>query len=489
MQDRYLIIDQGTSSTRVSLYTNGGVELAMEQQEISLTHPHNGWAELSPREIADTLFYLIERLLVAHPGPITSIGITNQRETVIVWDKRTGEELYPAIVWLDRRTAPLCAELAPYEGVVFTKTGLCLDPYFSATKIRWILDNVPGAREKAERGELYAGTIDTFLIYLLTGRTTHVTDATNASRTMLFAIHDQRWDEELCELFAIPRSLLPEVLDSGATFGRAALPSSLAGTPIRGVAGDQQAALIGQECFTAGSAKCTYGTGLFLVMNTGHEPVMSRSRLLATVGYRLQGNVCYAIEGSSFVAGSALRWARDKLGIISTYSECEALASSAGYHHGLVFVPAFHGLGAPYWNPDVRGAFYGITQETGRAEIIASLLLASAYQTRDLVDAIRADGALPLPALRVDGGMTASTWFCQALADILQVPVERSAARESTSRGAALLAEGIDVHTRSAPAPVDRTFTPRISHDEADMLYQGWERAIRRTIVTIHPRV
>lgn len=488
MKDRYLVIDQGTSSTRVSLYTNGGVECAMEQQEISLTHPQNGWAELSPREIGDTLFSLIDRLLAAHPGPIASIGITNQRETIIVWDKRTGEPLYPAIVWLDRRTAPLCAELAPYEQLIFQKTGLCLDPYFSATKIRWILDNVAGARQRAARGELLAGTIDTFLMYLLSGKTTHVTDATNASRTMLYNIHNHQWDDELCDLFTIPRSLLPEVLDSRADFGRAAIPPALSGTPIRGVAGDQQAALIGQECFAPGTAKCTYGTGLFLMMNTGTEPVMSRSRLLATVAYRLDGRASYAIEGSSFVAGSALKWARDKLAIIGSYAECEALAATAGYNLGVYFVPAFHGLGAPYWSPEVRGALYGITQDTGRAELIAAILLASAYQTRDLVEAIRSDGAQTLPALRVDGGMTASNWFCQALADILQVPVERSACRESTSRGAALLAEGIDLTTRTSSAPTNRTFEPGISADQAGERYRGWIAAIERTLRAERPR-
>jgi glycerol kinase len=486
MDHRYLIIDQGTSSTRVSLFSNDGVELAMEQREITLSHPHDGWVELSPTDVATTLFELIDKLLGAHPGPITSIGITNQRETVLLWDKSTGVPVTPAIVWLDRRTAPLCSALASDESAIFTKTGLCLDPYFSATKIKWILDMVPGARARAERGELLAGTIDTYLIFLLSGGTVHATDATNASRTMLFNIHEQQWDAELCTLFTIPPTILPQVLDSHDDFGIATTPATLAGTPIRGVAGDQQAALIGQECFAPGAAKCTYGTGLFLVVNTGAEPVMSRSRLLATVAYRLAGKVSYAIEGSSFVAGSALRWARDQLGIITSYTECEQLVSSVDYRRAPLFVPAFHGLGAPYWNPDVRGALSCLNYDTGRAEILTALLLASAYQTRDLITAMAAD--MPpgephsLPSLRVDGGMTISNWFCQALADIVQTPVERSSARESTSRGAALLAEGITLTIPRPPAPTERTFEPRIGNDEAATLYGEWVAAVHRVL-------
>ena len=485
MDYRSLVIDQGTSSTRVSLFSHDGVELAMEQREISLSQPHDGWVELSPVEIATTLFELIDKLLGAHPGPITSIGITNQRETVLLWDKRTGEPVSPAIVWLDRRTASLCSALAPHESTIFAKTGLCLDPYFSATKIQWILDTVPGARARAERGELRAGTIDTYLISLLSGGTIHATDATNASRTMLFNIHGQHWDGELCALFTIPPNILPEVCDSHDDFGIATTPAILAGTPIRGVAGDQQAALIGQECFAAGSAKCTYGTGLFLVVNTGSEPVMSRSRLLATVAYRLGGKVTYAIEGSSFVAGSALRWARDQLGILASYNECEQLVSSVDYRRAPLFVPAFHGLGAPYWNPEVRGALSGLSSDTGRAEILTALILASAYQTRDLITAMANDmpsgNPRSLPSLRVDGGMTISNWFCQALADIVQTPVERSSARESTSRGAALLAEGITPFNRP-PAPFDRTFEPRIGEDQATALYEGWVNEVHRAL-------
>lgn len=486
MRERYLIIDQGTSSTRVSLFSANGVELAMEQREIALSHPQSGWTELSPAEIRDTLFFLIEKLLAANPGPITAIGITNQRETVLLWDRHTGQAVSPAIVWLDRRTAPVCASLAPHEATISAKTGLCLDPYFSATKIQWILEQVPGVRARAERGELFAGTIDSYLIFLLTGGASHVTDATNASRTMLFNIHEQRWDPELCDIFALSPCLLPKVLDSHDDFGVAVTPSCLSGIPIRGVAGDQQAALIGQECFAPGSAKCTYGTGLFLIRNTGHQPVASRARLLTTVAYRLSGEVCYAIEGSSFVAGSALRWARDQLGIINAYAECEALVSSVEYRRAPFFVPAFHGLGAPYWRPDVRGALFEMTYDAGRAEILAALILASAYQTRDLISAMTADdppsATRSIPALRVDGGMTVSNWFCQALADIVQAPVERSQARESTSRGAALLAEGIVPGAARPAPPTDRIFEPRIGADEAAMLYAGWVDAVHRTI-------
>ncbi|WP_049265555.1 glycerol kinase GlpK, partial [Pseudomonas aeruginosa] len=370
-----------------------------------------------------------------------AIGITNQRETTLVWDAASGDLIHPAIVWQDRRTADYCAELkaAGHEANVSARTGLLIDPYFSATKLRWILDNVPGARQRAERGELRFGTVDCFLLWRLTGGRSHRTDATNASRTLLFNIHSQDWDEELLALFEIPRSLLPEVLDCAAEFG-VSEPSLLgAAIPVLGMAGDQQAALIGQACFQPGMVKSTYGTGCFMIQNTGEQPVTSKNRLLTTVGYRLDGKVSYAVEGSIFVAGAAVQWLRDGIKLIDHAHESEALAIQAGDSNGVYLVPAFTGLGAPYWDPKARGAIFGLTRDTGIKEIVTAGLQSVCYQTRDLLEAMRQDGTPP-SALRVDGGMVVNNWVMQFLTDILGVTVERPEVTETTALGVAYMA-------------------------------------------------
>ncbi|VFT12238.1 glycerol kinase [Pseudomonas aeruginosa] len=372
---------------------------------------------------------------------IAAIGITNQRETTLVWDAASGDLIHPAIVWQDRRTADYCAELkaAGHEANVSARTGLLIDPYFSATKLRWILDNVPGARQRAERGELRFGTVDCFLLWRLTGGRSHRTDATNASRTLLFNIHSQDWDEELLALFEIPRSLLPEVLDCAAEFG-VSEPSLLgAAIPVLGMAGDQQAALIGQACFQPGMVKSTYGTGCFMIQNTGEQPVTSKNRLLTTVGYRLDGKVSYAVEGSIFVAGAAVQWLRDGIKLIDHAHESEALAIQAGDSNGVYLVPAFTGLGAPYWDPKARGAIFGLTRDTGIKEIVTAGLQSVCYQTRDLLEAMRQDGTPP-SALRVDGGMVVNNWVMQFLTDILGVTVERPEVTETTALGVAYMA-------------------------------------------------
>lgn len=485
-----LAIDQGTTSSRAIVFDAAGRVLAQAQQEFRQYFPGDGWVEHDGEEIWQSVLAVC-RAALRQAGlearQIAAIGITNQRETTLVWDAATGMPIHPAIVWQDRRTAAECAALraAGHEPRVAAKTGLLLDPYFSATKLRWILDRVPGARERAARGELRFGTVDSFLLWRLTGGRVHRTDASNAARTLLFDIHRQRWDAELLALFDIPPSLLPEVLDCAAEFGASDPALFGAAIPIRGMAGDQQAALFGQACFAPGMLKSTYGTGCFMIRNTGATPLVSRHRLLTTVGYRLQGETTYALEGSIFVAGAALQWLRDGIRLIEHASDSEALAEQTDMASGVYLVPAFTGLGAPWWDPQARGAILGLTRDTGIKEIVTAGLQAVCYQSRDLLEAMRLDGAGALTALRVDGGMVANNWLMQFLADILGVAVERPQVIETTALGVASLAglqsgvyQGLDELTARWQA--SRRFLPGMAEEHRQALYAGWQDAVRR---------
>jgi glycerol kinase len=439
-----LAIDQGTSSSRCIAFSARGTIVALDQHPFEQIYPASGWVEHDPEVIwATTLSTAREvlRRLRAEQRHVAAIGVTNQRETTLLWDRRTGIPVYNAIVWQDRRTADECRRLqdAGRESEVIEKTGLRLDPYFSATKLTWIFEHVSGARAAAEAGQLAFGTVDTFLMWRLTGGRVHATDVSNASRTALFDIRSGRWDESLCELFRVPLKCLPEVRDSAADFG--VTDKSVFGEeiPICGVAGDQQAALVGQACFGEGSVKSTYGTGAFLVLNTGKQLVRSQNRLLSTIAYRLRGETTYALEGSILSAGSTIQWLRDGLGIISRAPEIELLAQSVTDSGGVYLVPAFTGLGAPYWDPDARGAIVGLTRGSSRSEIARAGLDSVVYQTRDLLDAMAADG-IGSAQLKVDGGMAQNQFFLQRLADVLGVPILRPKMAESTAFGAACLA-------------------------------------------------
>lgn len=485
-----LAIDQGTTSSRAIVFSAQGLPVARAQQEFKQYFPKDGWVEHDGEEIWLTTLKVCREAIEQsglNPAEIAAIGITNQRETTLVWDSVTGTPIHPAIVWQDRRTADYCAELkaAGHEADVANRTGLLIDPYFSATKLRWILENVPGARERAERGELRFGTVDSFLLWRLTGGKVHRTDATNASRTLLFNIHSQQWDETLLRLFGIPASLLPEVLDCAAEFGTTDAALLGASIPVRGMAGDQQAALIGQACFQPGMVKSTYGTGCFMIQNTGDRPVTSRNRLLTTVGYRLNGKVSYAVEGSIFVAGAAVQWLRDGIKLISHARDSEALAEQTGDACGVYLVPAFTGLGAPYWDPRARGAIFGLTRDTGIKEIVTAGLQSVCYQTRDLLEAMGQDGAAPPSALRVDGGMVENNWVMQFLADILGVPVERPEVTETTALGVAYLAglqAGLyrDLDEVASHWHRQQRFAPRMAEGHRQKLYDGWLDAVQR---------
>ncbi len=485
-----LAIDQGTTSSRAMIFDRHCQPMAMAQDEFPQHFPQPGWVEHDPEDIwRDTV--RVTKQALAEGGltatDIAAIGITNQRETTVLWDRKTGETIHKAIVWQDRRTAPLCDRLRRdgHEQMVKDRTGLLLDSYFSATKIAWLLENVPGAREKAERGELAFGTIDTFLLWRLTEGKVHATDATNAARTMLYDIKRQTWDEDLLKLFDVPAAILPEVRDNDAEFG--ATPANMFGAPIPilGMAGDQQAATIGQVCFKPGMLKSTYGTGCFALLNTGSQPLDSKNRLLTTIAYRLSGTTTYALEGSIFIAGAAVQWLRDGLGIIATADETEALAKTADPAQVIHMVPAFTGLGAPYWDGHARGAIFGLTRATGPAEIARAALEAVCYQTRDLFEAMRADGARDLKELRVDGGMVVNDWMLQMLADTLGVAVERPKVSETTALGAACLAGlrsgffgGLD-DIASMWQSTGR-FEPHMAADERERRYDGWLDAVRR---------
>jgi glycerol kinase len=489
-----LAIDQGTTSTRAIVFDRAGQPLASRQREFEQHYPKPGWVEHDPETIwRDTLELGRDAIASAGLGPdaVAAIGITNQRETVVLWERATGKPVYPAIVWQDRRTAELCRRLAAdgHDALVHERTGLVIDPYFSASKLAWLLENVEGARRAAEKGELAFGTIDSFLLWRLSGGEAHATDATNASRTMLFDIHRQDWDDDLLRVLGIPRAVLPDVMDSSARF--ATTPAGLFGArlPVTGIAGDQQAATVGQACFRPGMVKSTYGTGCFALLNTGEAAVPSRHRLLTTVAYRLGGRPTYAIEGSIFVAGAAVQWLRDGLKLIGQAGETEPLAAGIQDTGGVYLVPAFVGLGAPHWDPDARGALFGLTRSTGIPQIARAALESVGYQTRDLMVAMRADlGGTngSAEALRVDGGMVANDWVCQFLADILDVPVERPAVTETTALGAAFLA-GLEVgvydslDTLAGTWRCERRFDPQMSEADRHRLYGGWLEAVRRT--------
>ncbi|MGJ7461123.1 glycerol kinase GlpK [Halomonas sp. MA07-2] len=490
MADYLLAIDQGTTSSRAILFDREGHNIASAQREFPQIFPSDGWVEHDPASLWSTVLTTcreaIERAGVGL-NAVIGVGITNQRETTLVWDRETGEPLYNAIVWQDRRTADACQALreAGHLEEVQARTGLLLDPYFSATKLAWILDHVEGARERAERGDLAFGTVDTFLIWRLTGGKVHATDATNASRTALFNIHEQRWDPVLLELFGVPESLLPEVKDSSDDFGVVDAEWLGAELPIAGVAGDQQAALVGQACFSPGMGKSTYGTGCFMIVNTGDKAELSRNRLLTTVGYRIGGRTTYAMEGSIFVAGATVQWLRDGLQLFADAAETEALARNMRSGHSVYLVPAFTGLGAPHWDPKARGAIFGLTRDTGIAEIVAAGLQAVCYQTRDLQACMSDDMAAEPDTLRVDGGMVANNWVMQFLADMLGLAVDRPTVLETTALGAAYLA-GLrlgwyrDLDEIAELWQCERRFTPHMPEAERERLYRGWQEAVER---------
>jgi glycerol kinase len=490
MAELILALDQGTTSSRTLLFDGDGGIVALAQEEHPQRYPRPGWVEHDPEAIWETQLGTARRALAqagVRPSDVAVIGITNQRETVLLWERATGRPIAPAIVWQDRRTAPMCDALAA-EGladVIQEKTGLVLDAYFSGTKLRWLLDNLSGARERAERGELAFGTVDTFLLWRLTGGTIHATDVSNASRTLLFNLHTLDWDDALLEIFGVPRSLLPAVCPSSHLFGETAADLLGASIPIGGIAGDQQAATFGQACYAPGMVKNTYGTGSFLLMNTGPTPHRSRNRLLTTVAWSLADTTTYALEGSVFVTGAAVQWLRDELGIIRTPAETEALASAVPDTGGVYFVPAFVGLGAPYWDSGARGALIGLTRGTGRAHIARAALEAACYQTRDVIEAMQADCGAPLRDLRVDGGMTANNVLLQMQADLLGIPVHRPAITETTALGAAYLA-GLAAGRWSGTDEIaqrwriERTFEPQMTADEREALYTGWKQAVGR---------
>ena len=485
-----LAIDQGTTSTRAIVFDRDGQPLATRQRELPQIYPAPGWVEHDAETIwADTVGVCRGAIAEAglRPDDIAAIGITNQRETTVVWDRETGRALYNAIVWQDRRTAEHCRALADagHEAIIGAKTGLLIDPYFSATKLAWLLDHVPGARGRAERGELAFGTIDSYLLFRLTGGAVHATDATNASRTMLFDIRRNDWDEELLALLGVPRAMLPRVNDNAGFFGTCDDRLFGAAIPVCGIAGDQQAAVVGQACFQTGMIKSTYGTGCFALMNIGGSFVQSRNRLLTTIAYRLDGTTTYAIEGSIFVAGAAVQWLRDGLRIIGQASETEALAGTVQDTGGVYLVPAFTGLGAPYWDPDARGALIGLTRDSGIGHIARAALEAQGYQTRDLLEAMAADTGTRPRALRVDGGMVTNNWVCQFLADVNGVIVERPAITETTALGAAYLAAvGVGLYSSleevSERWRPERSFRPEMADDRRMHLYQGWKAAVAR---------
>jgi glycerol kinase len=489
-----LAIDQGTSSSRAIAFSPDGSVVATEQQAFEQLYPASGWvehdAEVIWATVISTTRAVIESLRVKNSTPVIAIGITNQRETTVVWDRRTGAPIHNAIVWQDRRTAERCRQLAEagHEAEVVEKTGLRLDPYFSATKLAWILDKVPGARDLAKAGHIAFGTVDSFLIWRLTRGRLHVTDATNASRTALYDIRTDRWDPSLCELFNVPMNCLPEVRDSAGDFGTTDASVLGAAYPIRGIAGDQQAALVGQACFAAGDLKSTYGTGAFMVLNTGPHLVRSANRLLSTIAYRLNGEITYALEGSIMSAGATIQWLRDGLGLVSRAPEVEALASSVPNAGGVYLVPAFTGLGAPYWDPDARGALIGLTRSSGRGEIARAGLDSVAYQTRDLLDAMAADQIRP-PALKVDGGMAQNGLFLQRLADILNLPILRPKMAESTAFGAACLA-GLGSGTYTSLSEVadlwkpDARCEPKLDSAARELELIRWREAVKRVRTT-----
>ncbi len=488
-----LAIDQGTTSSRAIVFDGDIRPIASAQLEFEQHFPQSGWVEHDPADIwvttVETCSGALARGNLA-ARDVDAIGITNQRETTLVWNKVTGEPVYNAIVWQDRRTASICEELkaAGHGGLIQRVTGLLLDPYFSGTKIKWILDNVEGARAAAEAGDLLFGTVDSYLIWKLTGGKVHATDATNAARTLIYNIHAGQWSEEICELLGIPMSMLPEVKDCAADFGETDPDLFGVAIPIRGVAGDQQAATIGQACFEAGMLKSTYGTGCFALLNTGDTPVTSQNRLLTTIAYQLDGKPTYALEGAIFIAGAVVQWLRDGLGIIKDAADTTPLAEAADPGQELILVPAFVGLGAPYWNPEARGAVFGLTRGSGPKEFSRAALESVGFQTRDLLEAMQADFEFSGDTvLRVDGGMSASDWAMQFLSDVLGAPVDRPVVAESTAKGAAWLA-GMhigaypDMAGFAATWEKESQFTPKRDDSWREGRYAGWRKAIAATL-------
>ncbi len=484
-----LALDQGTTSSRAILFNENLTPQTQAQREFTQHFPKSGWVEHDPEEIWTSTIESC-REAMSGKGRVACIGITNQRETVIVWDRNTGKPVCNAIVWQDRRTAEFCRQLKEdgQEADISRRTGLLLDPYFSASKLTWILDHVPGARDRAEAGELLFGTVDSFLVWRLTGGRRHVTDATNASRTMLFNIDSGEWDPELLELFRVPAAMMPEVLDCAAEFGTSDPTILGSPIPILGIAGDQQAATVGQACFEPGMLKSTYGTGCFALMNTGVDRVASANRLLTTIAYRIGGRTTFALEGSIFIAGAVVQWLRDGIGLIANAAESGKLAETADPEQNVLLVPAFTGLGAPYWDAECRGAVFGLTRNTGPAEFARAALESVAFQTRDLAEAMKSD----MPdtgntVLRVDGGMTASEWTMQAISDQLGAPVDVPAVTETTALGAAYLA---GLQAGIVPAPEEfaanwllaKRFEPKLSEEERNSRYAAWMDAVARTL-------
>jgi glycerol kinase len=488
-----LSIDQGTTSSRAIVFLKDGTQVASAQQEFTQYYPNNGWVEHDPEEIWQTALAVSkEAIAFAEKKGVSvkCIGITNQRETTLVWNKKTGKAVYNAIVWQDRRTADTCKALSEHLTLVRDKTGLLLDPYFSATKIAWILDEVSGARELAVKGDLAFGTVDSFLVWRLTNGLSHVTDATNASRTNLYNIHNGEWDDELLKLFNVPRAVLPEVKNSSDDFGISDADVLGQALPITGIAGDQQAALFGQCCFDAGELKSTYGTGCFALLNTGNKAVSSNSQLLTTVAYQLNGESTYALEGAIFTAGANIQWLRDGIRVIEHAKQTKALAETLSYDHGVFMVPGFAGLGAPHWDPNARASLFGMTRDTSSAHFARAGLEAVCYQTYDLLNAMHSDG-MESTSVWVDGGMVGNDWLCQFLADILDVQVQRPTTMESTALGAAYLA-GLHVgiyeslEDIASHKHVEKQFTPHLDANIRKSLLAKWEKAVEATLAFSH---
>ncbi len=489
MEKYILAIDQGTTSTRAVLYDKCGKMKAFSQKEFRQYYPKPGWVEQDANEIWISVMYVVMDLVTSNeiaPESIAAIGITNQRETTVVWDKYTGIPIYNAIVWQSAQSAEICHELkeAGYEQMIREKTGLVLNPYFSASKIKWILDHVEGARERAKKGELVFGTMDSWLVYRMTGEHVHVTDYSNASRTMLYNIHELKWDQELLDLFQVPREMLPEVKNSSAIYGYTA-PFHFFGLeiPVAGIAGDQQAALFGQKCFKKGNVKNTYGTGCFMLMNTGEQPIPSKQGLLNTIAWGIAGKIEYALEGSVFSAGSAIQWLRDEMELIETAKESETLAETVEDNGGVYMVPAFSGMGAPYWDDAMKGTIVGITRGTKKANVVRAALEAIAYQTKDVIDAMSQDSGMEVKYLRVDGGAAENDLLLQFQSDILNVHVERAASVEATSLGAAFLA-GLavgfwkDEKELASLDVLEMVFRPKMEQEERERLYGQWKKAV-----------
>ncbi|WHY67587.1 glycerol kinase GlpK [Neobacillus sp. SuZ13] len=489
MEKYILSLDQGTTSSRAILFNKEGKIVHVAQQEFQQYFPQPGWVEHHANEIWGSVIAVMASCLAeanVKPEQVAGIGITNQRETAVVWDKETGQPVYHAIVWQSRQTVEICEELKAkgYDQLFRDKTGLLIDAYFSGTKVKWILDHVEGAREKAERGELLFGTIDTWLIWKLSGGKAHVTDYSNASRTLMYNIHDLKWDEELLEILSVPASMLPEVRPSSEVYAKT-IDSSFSGAnvPIAGIAGDQQAALFGQACYEKGMAKNTYGTGCFMLMNTGEQAVKSANGLLTTIAWGINGKVEYALEGSIFVAGSAIQWLRDGLRMFRSAEESEKFAASVSSTDGVYVVPAFVGLGTPYWDSDVRGSVFGLTRGTTKEHFVRATLESLAYQTKDVLTSMEADSGISLKALRVDGGAVANNFLMQFQSDMLDVPVERPEIRETTALGAAYLA-GLAVgywesqEEIAAQWHMDESFKPNMDEEDRNNLYSGWKKAV-----------